>query len=563
MNNFIAKPFIPCPTVGNSWTINNMLHSSSDDYKGAEYIGNQHHVHYIRRSTKRVVRYLTTQYTNYVNYMARFNTALTSGSLANFLERIPSAVVNGASGVGKSTEVFGWMQCADGDKFYIHAKCSSTRDYFSCVYFCQSQNIYWKQSFMKFDAIMEFLNNDANSMNILVLDGSFAQAVLTLLASQAAERRLFVVICASGRSQLHRDSTSNLYNNGFDPDNETMEINSLIVDGFTLEEYAEASAIIIQPFQDGEEALRAERFYYAGGNARLYYGEVDTVFRIAAQIDSKIAIIKKLEDFFSEASSDVVNTLQTYVDGQVTIVSEYVTKKLAFKAAAASVVSRALNILIDNPSWQGWVAKLDLLHRIRTCHTKSLTWEAKGAQRREWKIQFSNIIEYGVLNSLDGYQPRFDDILQQRGQEPSVLCFIPTTWNNGGFDSIIIFFTFERRNRRTVITPHIRIIQCTIAASHSKQLGSVADFLEHIFPLTPEDTYLHDFQQQFAKPVVEYSILTRRHRFDQHEVQVGTVTGLPRIRRWHAQFSIERNAHKYYFDGDYSYRISSSTQIPL
>jgi hypothetical protein len=86
------------------------------------------------------------------------------------------------------------------------------------------------------------------------------------------------------------------------------------------------------------------------------------------------------------------------MDGVSIVVSEYVAKELS-SHVDVSFIKQAKNTLRNNPSWQGWVAELDLLHRVRSCAREvSLgTWEVKKGPRKPqigWRMNVRDVIGY-------------------------------------------------------------------------------------------------------------------------------------------------------------------------
>jgi hypothetical protein len=69
--------------------------------------------------------------------------------------------------------------------------------------------------------------------------------------------------------------------------------------------------------------------------------------------------------------------------------------------------------LRNNPSWQGWVAELDLLHRVRSCAREDSfgTWEVRkrpGKLQIGWRMNVRDVIGYDdAATDLPGHRPTF------------------------------------------------------------------------------------------------------------------------------------------------------------
>lgn len=123
-----------------------------------------------------------------------------------------------------------------------------------------------------------------------------------------------------------------------------------------------------------------------------------------------------------------------------------------------------------------------------------------------------------------------------------------------GFDAVTVFF--EKGKRRagiTSITPYVKVLQCTLAADHSKLLDEIAKFVAGLFPLNANGTYSLASQTNFNQPKIEYSVMTWYSKYEAHNLDEGNITGIHQVRKWHPGFDIPANAAKYYFNHDCDY----------
>ncbi len=115
----IAQAPLPAPGI-DTLIVRNVYHSNLSDYHHFNFENNEPHQHFVRTSTRQLIDYLNAQKTNHtawqtqaVNYRNHVVGATRPGKL-------PYARVSGASGVGKSTEVYAWLQTVQGGKVFIN-----------------------------------------------------------------------------------------------------------------------------------------------------------------------------------------------------------------------------------------------------------------------------------------------------------------------------------------------------------------------------------------------------------------------------------------------------------
>jgi hypothetical protein len=91
----------------NVWNISNLKYSLLEDYSLSpqKFV----HRHFIREDTREIIAYLNEKHNEYVAAAAD--------------DPLPTASLEGSSGVGKSTEVWGWFQLQNGNnRLWIHRK---------------------------------------------------------------------------------------------------------------------------------------------------------------------------------------------------------------------------------------------------------------------------------------------------------------------------------------------------------------------------------------------------------------------------------------------------------
>ena len=112
MQNFVPNyPQDPFPIPGvNTWVIRNVYYSHCEDYS-RNRATNDDHIHFVRPCTRRLV-----------NYLNQLKQAFDNTPNISPLHRLSFASIAGASGVGKTTEVFGWLQLQTmRGKIFLHS----------------------------------------------------------------------------------------------------------------------------------------------------------------------------------------------------------------------------------------------------------------------------------------------------------------------------------------------------------------------------------------------------------------------------------------------------------
>ena len=284
----------------------------------------------------------------------------------------------------------------------------------------------------------------------------------------------------------------------------------MIINGFTIEDYNNAQGIIVHDFDDSQQESRDSRYYYAGGSTRIYYRFPNP----RSYILQTISMSTNFENFFNagDASQEALNTLKTYINGESSIVSEFAAKALSQRVDQVFIVAASAR-LPGYPAWQGWVAELDMLQRIRYCFNTHSTWQVRrfcteSTTKISWSVNITEIVDYPDLAEVARHRPTYEEIRQN---PMKAVIFIPAEWNNWGFDAVLVHFNMSSK-KPIRLTPTVRFLQCTLADSHSKLFGQLADFMQALFPLLPmpSKAYADVQQERFLPAVIEYSVMTWR-----------------------------------------------------
>ena len=344
--------------------------------------------------------------------------------------------IEGAPGVGKSVETY-WCATVTSrslkkNLIYIHATLSST----SVIVY--SNEIYKSTTYPPSDqaTVIRFLQNATvnETVDVIVVDGTNEALIACALSLWSKTRT--IIICTS----FQAINLSSEQERQVAPSYFTML-------SWTEEEYLAAIAVglKIDNFQ--------EMFFYGGSSIR--YVLWPTTAQLIKFLDRKIAAVSNVQHLLTgsvgKKSNDAVNSLMCIVEPNVSIfLSEYVTRKLSSLCEKATIL-RCKSILPDNPSWQGWVAELDVISRIRTdC---KLTVYDKDSEPEIWAgrvLEFDSLDERQVLNC------------------PGKTFLLPLRWNQGGFD-----FLFKSAGHT------VQAANVTIGSSHSLKLRHLVPVLKH------------------------------------------------------------------------------------
>ena len=110
-----------------------------------------------------------------------------------------------------------------------------------------------------------------------------------------------------------------------------------------------------------------ERFHYAEGSVRYIQMPIGSVITFFELKIPKVNDMNKLVGTggVGEATDDAVNSLMAIYNGYRVIVSKYVTQMLLKQVASDVWIARARSTLKNNPVWQGWLTKYEVLNLAR------------------------------------------------------------------------------------------------------------------------------------------------------------------------------------------------------
>ena len=309
--------------------------------------------------------------------------------------------VEGAPGVGKSVITY-WCAMAMADwtakgLIYIHA----TKAIFSLVVYSVSERIYKFAKFnsRNFEDFKLWLSN--SQFDILIVDGAASEALIELALTFYDGTPRSIIFCTS--FQALNLSAENHYD---------MNLRTFVVTSWTKEDYARAGDAGL--YMDNFD----EMYFYGGSSIRYILWNKD---KLIAYLNKNIKSVRNAEmllsGFVGDRAKDAVNSLMCILDNEESIfLSEYVTRKLSRKCETGTI-NLCKSILTENPSWQGWVADLEVLSMIRK--TKRLeVWTDHGTI----EIWTGEIAEFTQLEELENRNFSSDMFL------------LPKQWNQSAFD---------------------------------------------------------------------------------------------------------------------------------
>ena len=314
--------------------------------------------------------------------------------------------VEGAAGVGKSVITY-WCVMAIAKRtaknlVYINVDAFNV----SVVIYSVSEHKYKFVKMGKFIWIrdLEVFKTwlSVYPFDILVLDGEVTKDLVDVGFALYDHTCRSIIFCTSFRAlNLNSENFVKILPEDF------------IVTSWTKEDYEEAmdAGLHIANFD--------EMYFYGGSSIRYILMEKD---KLIAHLDRNLESIGDVSALLSgrvRRMSDVaVNSLMCLLkNGKSIFLSEYVTRILS-QACEEKTIAQCKHILHDNPWWQGWAAKLEVLSKIRKTGRLEL-WTSESDGSEVWTDE---IFEFTELEELDDQNFSRDMFL------------VPILWNQGGYD---------------------------------------------------------------------------------------------------------------------------------
>jgi hypothetical protein len=267
--------------------------------------------------------------------------------------------LDGAPGVGKSTELFGWSLYKAKTKvvWWLHGDVGQTTminlQTGDCCLFpsnCYVNNIS--------DSILHAVQPNS----IVVLDG-FTDAFQNIFRRILSIKEYIIIGCTSF-------SADKGFNTSDYAEMQSVYGKVLVrftMDSWLFEEYCQIlnkTDIFQNTINNGEEL--GERYFYAGGSIRLLidFSQNDTM----SMLNRSFEKVQNYSTFFNgitgSYSKDSVNTVMQRHNGKTTPLSNYIVRRLVEKVDMA-FIEMAKNFLTQNEPYQGWIFELEIMIRLK------------------------------------------------------------------------------------------------------------------------------------------------------------------------------------------------------
>ena len=221
----------------------------------------------------------------------------------------------------------------------------------------------------------------------------------------------------------------------------------LTVDSWTRSEYE----LCVGKHLPGEAFENYDRLdmyhYFAGGSMRLMLWEIsklsDFLRSKVAEVNDKKVLLQGRQGIAGQLA---VNTLIAEFGGESVLLSQFVARLVAWDVDAA-FIAKAERLLPNNPSWQGWVFEMKVIHMVTKHNTLSL-----------------KLSDDDCLVLKGSAAPELFMELPAR-VPTSNMWLLPEKWNQACFD--LVFFTEST----------LWFVQVTVAKTHKYKLKALAPII--------------------------------------------------------------------------------------
>jgi hypothetical protein len=351
-------------------------------------------------------------------------------------------IIQGSPGIGKSTELYGWLQYKRNSHKLIYLSDGKELGY--DLWLCDDSKIV-KYTFDRIELVKDQLKNLYKTFqpSIIVCDGYTKESNMLMFLCNYLYFRCAVVYCSSYKAAA--DLKSRTYE-GLIRNNSNCDIISM--DSWSFDDYSAAFDMgIFQNIIESKQHLQA-RYYYGGGSIRLMLLDINSIINIIEAALCRASNARQLMSCLNGQGNDAItNSLFQSFGYHTQLVSEYAVKRVA-NIVDLEFIHSAKNILTSNPSFQGWIFELEVISMIRKKNIlltdKNHPWNSHTAL-----LDFTDKNDRNLLNV-----------------EPNTL-LIPREYNHGLFDIMLY-----------VCPGLIRVANITMAKVHLFDLEMVIPYLE-------------------------------------------------------------------------------------
>jgi hypothetical protein len=287
-----------------------------------------------------------------------------SMELWNNLEKLEGKhrlIIQGSPGIGKSTELYGWLQYKRRFRKLIYL--FYTEESGHELWLCDDSKIV-KHTFVS-NCCIEFVRDQLANLyktfrpSIIVCDGCTKESNMLMFLCNYLNFQCVVVYCASYKAAS--DISSRLHEALIRNNSNCHVVN---VDSWLLHDYS--AAFDVGKFENNimsKQDLRA-RYYYGGGSIYLMLKPIDSIITIIEDALDRAPSVKLLLSVLVQGNDARTNSLFQSFGYRHELLSEYVLKRLT-NIVDREFITNARWVLGSHPSFQGWMFKLEVISMIR------------------------------------------------------------------------------------------------------------------------------------------------------------------------------------------------------
>jgi hypothetical protein len=353
-------------------------------------------------------------------------------------------IIQGSPGIGKSTELYGWLQFKRRSHRVIYL--FDNKELGHEIWLCDDSKIakYTFASNCPIKIVQHQLTDLYKTFqpSIVVCDGYTKESNMLMFLCNYLYFQCAVVYCSSYKAAADIKSRTH---EALIRNNSSCDVANM--DSWSLHEYYAAFDKGIFDNINSKQDLLA-RYYYGGGSIRLMLMNID---RIIVVIETALCRAPNagqlMSCLYGQGNDSITNSLFQSFGNHHQLLSEYVVKRVT-NIVDQEFINNAKCILSYNPSFQGWIFELEVISMIRK-KSILLTDSNHPWNSHTSLIDFTDNNDSNLLNI-----------------QPNTL-LIPREYNHGLFDIMLY-----------VQPGLIRVANITMAKFHLFDLEMVIPYLE-------------------------------------------------------------------------------------
>jgi len=267
---------------------------------------------------------------------------------------------------------------------------------------------------------------------------------------------------------------------------DVLHLSKVDMPSWTLKEYQKAcenekfyNDVVLNLTNENEKTEKIiGKYFLAGGSARWMFALCPSkvINQVMVSLEKLVDSISLFIGTQGGRSSDAVNhLLQRDSKGKSFLVSEFVIRELAKKCEPAFVrEATRFSILLQNPSFDGWVFELDFLMQLRQASAPSkdheiVLFNEQNGIEVKWLVP--NYVHFYSVDELKGSLIKEEgkpEVYENKKNLKSEDWLIPQRWNQGCYDAVQMLLDGTMA----------RFVQVTRGVSHSLKLRHVRELLK-------------------------------------------------------------------------------------